>query len=115
MWLALIALLPLTAALQFPHIPSAQEALDAAGSILHPSAVLSHASDMVLSSVPTGDHLVITSALHPVSEARLRGGIELISPELQAQDQVAREDLVRPHRQLLFRVGRLAIIGICML
>lgn len=67
MWSALITLLPLTAALQFPHIPSAQEALDAAGSILHPSATLSHASDMVLSSVPTDDHLVITSALHPVS------------------------------------------------
>lgn len=66
MWSALIALLPLTAALQFPHIPSPQEAIDVAGSILHPATTLTHANDMVLASVPTDDHMVITSALHPV-------------------------------------------------
>lgn len=99
MWSTFLALLPLSAALNFPHVPSAQEALDVAGSILHPATTLTHASDMVLSSIPTDDHLVITSALHPVSKIlscprqRLRSqwvGLQgLIRPELQATDQVA--------------------------
>jgi hypothetical protein len=67
MWAALLPLLPLAAALQFPHMPSAQDALDVAGSILHPGVTLTHGSDMMLSSVPTDEHLVVTSAMHPVS------------------------------------------------
>jgi hypothetical protein len=67
MWAALLPLLPLATALNFPHIPTPQEALDVAGSILHPGVTLTHGNDMRLSSVPTDDHLVVTSAMHPVS------------------------------------------------
>jgi hypothetical protein len=66
MWTALLPLLPLVTALSFPHLPTPQEALDVAGSILHPGVTLTHGNDMRLSSVPTDDHLVVTSAMHPV-------------------------------------------------
>ena len=66
MWTALLPLLPLAAALKFPHLHTPQEALDVAGSILHPGVTLTHGNDMRLSSVPTDDHLVVTSAMHPV-------------------------------------------------
>jgi hypothetical protein len=66
MWAALLPLLPLVTALHFPHLPTPQEALDVAGSILHPGVTLTHGNDMRLSSVPTDDHLVVTSAMHPV-------------------------------------------------
>jgi hypothetical protein len=66
MWTALLPLLPLASALHFPHLPTPQEALDVAGSILHPGVTLTHGNDMRLSSVRTDDHLVVTSAMHPV-------------------------------------------------
>jgi len=66
MWTALLLLLPLATALHFHHLPTPQEALDVAGSILHPGVTLTHGNDMRLSSVPTDDHLVVTSAMHPV-------------------------------------------------
>lgn len=90
MWTVLLPLLPLAAALKFPHMPSAQEALDVAGSILHPGVTLTPGSDMTLSSVPTDDHMVVTSAMHPVSATLLSvQGPTLTKAELQASNQVA--------------------------
>ena len=93
MWTALLPLLPLATALHFPHLPTPQEALDVAGSILHPGVTLTHGNDMRLSSVPTDDHLVVTSAMHPVSIF----GHERddYSPAgLQAPNQISREVMV---------------------
>lgn len=70
---ALFAVLPLVSALSFPHVPSPGDALTFADSLLHngngsPSAKLSGASDNTLQSVTsTEDHVVLTSAHHPVS------------------------------------------------
>lgn len=90
MWSTILPLLPLAAALQLPHFPSPQEALDVAGSLLHPGVTLTHGSDMTLSSVPTDDHLVVTSAMHPVRlKIHLIWYQETDMPELQAANQVA--------------------------
>lgn len=81
MQLKLVALLPYlvaaVSALQIPHLPTPQEALRAADSVLHgsipsfPSAngaetVLSYANDMKLSMIGGDDHVVITHAKYPV-------------------------------------------------
>jgi hypothetical protein len=94
MFAALLPLLPLATALKFPHIPTPQEALDVAGSILHPGVTLTHGNDMRLSSVPTDDHLVVTSAMHPVSYRHPHRRYELTNIGLQASDQVSREVMV---------------------
>ena len=65
----------LSTALQLPHIPSAQDALNTAEALLQahrPSAaadmVLSPASDFTLASIPGDEHVTITSAHYPVSD-----------------------------------------------
>lgn len=76
-----VLLAPLAvAALQLPHIPTPQEALATADSFLHAahgagqpaSHVLSYANDVTLASVPGDEHLVLTSASHPVSSRACR-------------------------------------------
>lgn len=66
MWSALLALVPLISALQLPHIPTPQSAIQAADAYLHSTADLSYANDMKLASMPGDEHLVFTSARHPV-------------------------------------------------
>ncbi len=63
---SLFALLPLISALQLPHLPTPQSALRAADAILHSASDLSPASDLNLASIPVDDHVLITSARHPV-------------------------------------------------
>jgi hypothetical protein len=79
MWPSLFALLPLAAALHFPHLgsPSPNDAISAAEALLHsgpggagyasPETVLSYANDMTLSMIEGDEHMVITSQSHPVS------------------------------------------------
>ena len=71
--IALGGLLPLVAAL---HFPSPQDALSAADSFLHPgqpaqgkqpaAVTLGHANDITLAQLPGDEHVVLTSAHHPV-------------------------------------------------
>ena len=68
---SLLALLPAIAALQLPHIPTPQDALHAADAFLssnvHTAAAsLGVANDMNLAMIPQDEHVVITSARHPV-------------------------------------------------
>jgi len=66
MRISLLALLPLISALQLPHLPNAQSAIQAADAFLHTSSDLSPGNDLTLASIPVDDHVVLTSARHPV-------------------------------------------------
>jgi len=80
--------MPLVSALSFPHL-TPQEALSAADSMLRPghpgqahesaATTLGYASDITLASIPGDEHVVLTSARHPVS----------LPPDL---DSISRED-----------------------
>jgi len=78
----LATLLPLISALQLPHLPTAQDALSAANALLQPikqaSHTLGYASDVTLASIPGDEHMVFTSAKHPVSHLTLSMGLRLI-------------------------------------
>ena len=77
--IGLMALVPLISALSFPHL-SPQEALSAADAFLNPSqshahetaaTTLGYANDITLASVPNDEHVVLTSARHPVSRSSI--------------------------------------------
>jgi cathepsin A (carboxypeptidase C) len=96
MWAALLPLLPLATALHFPHLPTPQDALDVAGSILHPGVILTHGNDMRLSSVPTDDHLVVTSAMHPVRTLPISIGPVLMNRTTSSESNPTRSRGVIP-------------------
>lgn len=70
---ALISLLPLVSAFKFPRV-TPQSALSTVDGLLHPghshdsaATTLTYANDITLSNIPGDEHVVLTSAHHPVS------------------------------------------------
>lgn len=69
---SLVSLLPLVSAFKLPNI-TPQGALSAVDGLLHPAqshdtaaTTLTYANDVTLASIPGEEHVVLTSAHHPV-------------------------------------------------
>ena len=74
MRVSLLGLLPLISAIRLHHIPTPQDTFAAANALLHSAqdsaaTTLGYANDITLAMVPGDEHVVLTSAHHPVRQS----------------------------------------------
>ncbi|WWC66700.1 uncharacterized protein I206_100604 [Kwoniella pini CBS 10737] len=85
--LSLLALLPLISAIQLPHIPSPQDALNVADSFIHsqqhPSTTLNYASDIKLDSVGE-EFTVLTHKKFPDHRVRIKSTSGWCDPDVKS-------------------------------